>query len=338
MPGNRTRRTAVAAAVITAASALMPQAAAQPSQSDALAKYNDVTRQAEELNQQHLKAQDDLKAKQGELDKANSDLQKAGQVADAAKADEEQFRGRVDVLTEASFEGARLNQLSALLVSDSQQDFLNRMSAMSMLVADNNEAMQKLSAALDAAQQAQASAQDAQKRAAEATDGAAKLVNDIAGKKSAMDQQVTTARNQYQSLTGAQKATLSNPGDQSPVNVPAGAAGAALNFALAQRGEPYVFGANGPNQWDCSSLMQQAYKAAGVNIPRTTYDQAKLGRAVTRAQVAPGDLVIYYSGQSHVAMVVDNVRAVHASTEGVPVKIADIDSIGPISVIRRVVG
>lgn len=59
---------------------------------------------------------------------------------------------------------------------------------------------------------------------------------------------------------------------------------------------------------------------------------------MTRAQVRAGDLIIYYAGQSHVAMAVDGVRAVHASTEGVPVKIADIDSIGPISVIRRLVG
>jgi len=111
-----------------------------------------------------------------------------------------------------------------------------------------------------------------------------------------------------------------------------------ISFLEAQLGDAYVFGSNGPDSWDCSSLVQAAYRSAGVSIPRVTYDQAKIGRGVSRGEVAPGDLIIYYSGQSHVAMAVDNVRAVHASTEGIPVKVANIDSIGPISVIRRVVG
>ena len=147
-----------------------------------------------------------------------------------------------------------------------------------------------------------------------------------------------TARTQYNSLNSTDRAVLANKGDTSVVDTPAGAAGVALDFALAQRGKAYVFGSNGPDTWDCSSLTQASYRAAGVNIPRGTYTQATTGRAVSRAEVLPGDLIIYYSGQSHVAMAVDNVRAVHASTEGVPVKIANIDDIGPISVIRRIVG
>lgn len=87
-----------------------------------------------------------------------------------------------------------------------------------------------------------------------------------------------------------------------------------------------------------TSLTQASYRAAGVSIPRVTYTQATTGRAVSRGEVQPGDLIVCYSGQSRVAMAVDNVRAVHASTEGVPVKIANIDDIGPISVIRRIVG
>jgi peptidoglycan DL-endopeptidase CwlO len=324
VPTRRAARTAVTAAVIAATVIAQPQASAQPSSADALNKYNDLTRQAEELNQQHLKAQEDLKARRGELDKATADLTQARQ-------DEEAGRGRVDLITEASFEGARFNQLSALLVSDSQQDFLNRMSALGVIASDNAEALGKLTDAVNRASESQA-------KATEATNAAQKLSADIDERKKAMDEQVRTARAQYQSLSAPQRQQLAAPGDTSSVPVPAGAAGAALNFALAQRGEPYVFGSNGPNTWDCSSLMQQAYKSAGVNIPRVTYDQAKVGRAVSRDQVAPGDLIIYYSGQSHVAMAVDGTRAVHASTEGVPVKIADINSIGPISVIRRVVG
>jgi cell wall-associated NlpC family hydrolase len=309
-----------------------------PNASEALKKYTELTQQAEKLNEEHLRAQEDLKAKQGELDKATSDFALAQQTEDQAKVEEQKFRGHVDQLTEASFHGARFSQLSALLVSDSQQDFLNRMSALRVLAADNAESLDKLSGAVATADQARKGAQDAQGRADAATAAAAKLLADIEQRKSDLDKQVTDARTQYAKLTSSDKALLGSKGDTSTISVPAGTAGAALQFALAHRGDPYVFGSNGPNSWDCSSLMQASYRSAGVSIPRTTYGQAGVGRAVSRGEVTAGDLIIYYADQHHVAMAVDDVRAVHASTEGVPVKIADIDSIGPISVIRRIEG
>ncbi|MFD5830366.1 C40 family peptidase [Lentzea sp. NPDC060358] len=323
MPGHRAARTTAFAAVIAATVVSMPSAHAQPA-ADALKTYNELTQQAEKLSQDHLKAQ-------GDLAQANAVAGAATEAEKKALAESQQFRGQVDVLTEATFEGARFNNISALLTSSSQQDFLERMQAMTIIAADQNEAVARLDATLSAAKKARADA-------TAAAGAAEKFAADVSTRKAAMDQQVTAARAKYQSLSAPQKQTLKAPGDTSVVPVPAGAAGAALNFALSQRGKPYVFGSNGPDSWDCSSLMQASYRSAGVTIPRVTYDQAKVGRAVSRGEVAPGDLVIYYSGQSHVAMVVDGTRAVHASTEGVPVKIADIDSIGPISVIRRVVG
>ncbi|NUT95901.1 MAG: glycoside hydrolase [Saccharothrix sp.] len=327
------RATALAAAVLAAFTVAAP-AQAQPSTSE----YEELAREAEKLHQDHLKAQDDLAARQGDLERARADLAAATQTGVDARADQEAFRGRVDLITEASFEGARFSTLSALLVSGSQQDFLNRMSALGVLAADTGEALDRLSVAVDTAERSKGAAADAEQRAAVAAGEAARLVDDLAGRKQVMDAQVAEARARYRSLSAADRATLAAPGDTSAVAVPAGAAGAALEFALAQRGKPYVFGSNGPDSWDCSSLTQAAYREAGVSIPRTTYTQATVGRAVSRDQILPGDLIIYYAEQSHVAMAVDGVRAVHASTEGVPVRIADIDSIGPISTIRRVVG
>jgi cell wall-associated NlpC family hydrolase len=301
----------------------MPTAHAQPAD-DALKSYTDLTHEAEKLTQDHLKAQSDLA-------RANAIVVAATEAEKKALADSEQYRGQVDVLTTASFEGARLNNLSAFLTSTSQQDFLERMEAMNIIAADQNAAVSRMNATLNAAKKARTDATTA-------ASAAQKFATDVSTRKVAMDQQVTASRTKYQSLSAPQKQTLAAPGPTVNVQVPAGAAGAALSFALSQQGKPYVFGSNGPGSWDCSSLMQASYRAAGVTIPRVTYDQAKIGRGVTRAQVAPGDLIIYYAGQSHVAMAVDSVNAVHASTEGVPVKIANIDSIGPISVIRRVVG
>ncbi|MFD9739476.1 C40 family peptidase [Umezawaea sp. NPDC059074] len=340
--GRRATRTALAAAVL-AALVVAPAPAAHaeplpPNASEALQKYTGLTHDAEVLNEEHLRAQEDQRTKLGELNRANQDMVTAGQALDKASAAEKEYRAKVDLLTEASFQGARFTGLSALLVSDSQTDFLSRMSAMDVLAADQAASLGALSGALNDAAAAQAGAKDAQRRASEASAAADKLVTDIEERRVKLVEQIGTARTQYNSLSSTDRAVLANKGDTSAVDTPAGAAGVALDFALAQRGKAYVFGSNGPNTWDCSSLTQASYRAAGVSIPRVTYTQATTGRAVSRAEVLPGDLIIYYSGQSHVAMAVDNVRAVHASTEGVPVKIANIDDIGPISVIRRIVG
>ncbi|MET8758747.1 NlpC/P60 family protein [Lentzea sp. NPDC004782] len=316
-----TVRGALLAAVVAAALPATP-VAAQPSAADALAKYDELSEKASRLNQDELKAREDLTAKQTQLDRAKGDLA-------AARRAEESLRGQVDLLTEATFQGARFNQLSALLVSDSQQDFLNRMSAINVLATDNAETLKKLDDAVTAAD-------TATRTADEAAEASKALLAEIGRKGADLQKQLDEARARYNSLSAATKSSLKNAGDLSTILVPPGTAGKALEFALAQRNKPYVYGSNGPDSWDCSSLIQAAYLHANVRIGRTSYDQAKAGRAVSRAEVEPGDIIVYYASQSHVAMAVDNVRAVHASTEGVPVKIADIDSIGPISVIRRI--
>ncbi|MFE2754669.1 NlpC/P60 family protein [Actinosynnema sp. NPDC059335] len=324
----RAALTATAVSVLIGAVPPLPHAAADPeapsNASEALRKYNELSTQAEALNEEHLRAQEALTNAQGALDQANRDLT-------AAQQAQESLRGQVDLLTEASFEGARFNQLSALLVSDSQQDFLNRMSALGVLAGDSAEALQGLGEAVDRAN-------DAARRATEAAGAANQAIADIDQRKAALDGQIAEARDAYRSLSPAERAALNNAGDMSEIPVPSGTAGRALAFALAQRGKDYVYGSNGPDTWDCSSLMQAAYRSAGIAIPRTTYGQATIGRSVSRNDVKAGDLIIYYSGRTHVAMAIDGLRAVHASTEGVPVKIQDIESIGPVDVIRRVVG
>ena len=77
--------------------------------------------------------------------------------------------------------------------------------------------------------------------------------------------------------------------------LPAGAAGKILAYAEAQLGKPYVYGATGPDAFDCSGLAMMAYRAAGITIPRTSQAQWAYGRQVPASQVQPGDLV-FFSG------------------------------------------
>jgi cell wall-associated NlpC family hydrolase len=96
----------------------------------------------------------------------------------------------------------------------------------------------------------------------------------------------------------------------------------AVAFALAQRGKPYRWGAQGPDAFDCSGLTWAAWRAAGVPIPRTAAGQlAALPRV--RGRFRPGDLVIYPSrgpSQRHVAIVVGQGRMIEARSRSIPVR------------------
>ena len=104
-----------------------------------------------------------------------------------------------------------------------------------------------------------------------------------------------------------------------------GAAGIAVKTACAQIGKPYVWGADGPDSFDCSGLTQYAWKAAGVYLTHYTGAQWNEGTPVSKADLRPGDLVFFYSDLHHVGMYVGNGLMVHASRSGVPVKMARME-------------
>ncbi|GAA2406276.1 C40 family peptidase [Streptomyces pulveraceus] len=97
-------------------------------------------------------------------------------------------------------------------------------------------------------------------------------------------------------------------------------AGQVLAFARAQIGKPYVWGATGPASYDCSGLTQAAWKSAGVDIPRTTWDQVKIGTRVATADLRPGDLVFFYDDISHVGIYKGGGMMIHAPKPGADVR------------------
>ncbi|SON59771.1 putative endopeptidase [Mycobacterium simulans] len=103
-----------------------------------------------------------------------------------------------------------------------------------------------------------------------------------------------------------------------------GRAGIAVRAALSRLGRPYVWGATGPNQFDCSGLVQWAYAQAGVHLDRTTYQQINDGIPVPRSQVRPGDLVFPHAG--HVQLAIGNNLVVEAPYSGASVRISRLGS------------
>jgi cell wall-associated NlpC family hydrolase len=113
-------------------------------------------------------------------------------------------------------------------------------------------------------------------------------------------------------------------------------AAAAVSYAYSKLGSPYVWGATGPDSFDCSGLMQAAYRSAGVSLPRTTYAQIGAGRRVSPSELLPGDLVFFYSGISHVGLYVGNGQMIHAPNPSAPVRLAPITEM-PFAGAARVV-
>jgi cell wall-associated NlpC family hydrolase len=93
-----------------------------------------------------------------------------------------------------------------------------------------------------------------------------------------------------------------------------------LDFARSQLGKPYVWGATGPGSYDCSGLTQAAYRAAGVELPRTTWDQVNVGARIATADLQPGDLVFFYDDISHVGIYIGDGMMIHAPKPGAYVR------------------
>lgn len=112
----------------------------------------------------------------------------------------------------------------------------------------------------------------------------------------------------------------------------------AVDFAHSRIGTPYVYGGTTDAGYDCSGFVQAAYRSTGVNIPRTTQQQAVYGQSVSRADLQPGDLVFYgYNGPAssyHAAIYIGDGKVIHSPQSGDSVKVSSID-MAPISSLKR---
>lgn len=100
----------------------------------------------------------------------------------------------------------------------------------------------------------------------------------------------------------------------------------AVSFAKSQLGKPYRFAAAGPSAYDCSGITLAAWSKAGVSLPRSSRTQFGAGRAVSRSELAPGDLVFFYSPISHVGIYVGNDRMIHSPRPGRTVEYTSVSS------------
>jgi len=367
---------------------------------------------ASALNEQVLAAREDLSTKQAAERIAQDRVATARAAQAQAQADQVQYQGTVDRLASASYQGARLNKLSALMLAASPQELLDQMSGLDVLAADTNSRVGAYVAATTQATTAQREAQSAATAATDAAHAALQIQDELTAKQGELGAQAGRVRAQFASLTASQQRNYAGsttpPGYTAPpppavtaptapavtppavtppavtpapavtppavtpapavtppavtpapavtppavtapavtapaVTAPAvrspsapapvapasagavtsgsGAGYAALQAALSKLGSPYEYGAAGPGSFDCSGLVQWAYKQAGVTVPRTSQAQAGVGTPVAQQDLQPGDIVAFYGG-GHVGIDAGNGNVIHAPDYGQPVKVA----------------
>ncbi|MEU0942909.1 NlpC/P60 family protein [Streptomyces canus] len=187
-------------------------------------------------------------------------------------------------------------------LTETQSDLKTAKATVQKKLADARELLSELTA-----QEKARLAAIEQRRQQEAARKAAELAQQQAAEK--------TAQGSAQEATAPQESTSTAPDSSYATK-----AAKALAFARAQVGKPYVWGATGPDSYDCSGLTQAAWKAAGVDLPRVTYDQVNAGTTVSLADAQPGDLVFFYDDISHVGLYIGNGMMIHAPKPGAYVR------------------
>ncbi|MEU2058856.1 NlpC/P60 family protein [Streptomyces sp. NPDC013455] len=245
------------------------------------------------------------------------------------------LREQLGSLAGAQYRAGGIDPAVALLFSADPDDYLEKASTLDRIGARQAARLKELRSALR---------ELAQERA-EAAGTLAELERSraaVAAHKRSVERKLARARQLINALPPAERAAWdrASRGGRADLPDPAGAvapdgrAAAALAAARSALGRPYVWGANGPSGFDCSGLMQWSYAHAGVQLPRTSQAQRFAGRQVPLSQARPGDLVVYRSDASHVAMYAGNGQVIHAPYPGAPVR---YDPVGmmPVSSVTR---
>jgi len=321
------RRGAVLAVAVAAATSLAVYtgttgagAAAAPTISQVKAQINTLQAKMDKIGQQYDAAGQEYSSAQARL--AQVQKQAAG-----AQARYNAARAQLAQLAVSEYENSSQTSILGLLSSGNPANVLSQASlVLEVAGTHNQEATQYLTAA-----QTLASVSEQRQRTEQ---GVAQIRAQLAGQKTSLNKLLATSTATLDSLTTAQQAqvaadtiggtssgtTASGGGEPGSAPVaytgPTGTqADKAVAFAYAQLGKPYVYGATGPDSYDCSGLVQAAWAAAGVAIPRTTFEDWDDLQHIPVSEMVPGDLIIY-DGEGHVAIYVGDGYIIDAPHTG----------------------
>ena len=283
-------------------------AAPQPTIAQVQHRLNQLNTQADQVGQQYDQAMQELAS-------ANQRLALVNREAARYQKRFQSMRAAIAQIAATAYEEGNLTSPAALLTSGDPQEILNQSSILLELSANNSAAMNQFLAAARQLTGAQQSA-----RRVEA--GMVTLKNNLASRKRSLAKLRAQQETLLAQLTPAQQAAVSPGGQTSTSTTPpsykgptSSQAGKAVAFAYAQIGKPYAWGGTGPGSYDCSGLTMSAWAAAGVSIPRISYDQMSQLPSVSISALQPGD-ILGFAGNSHVGLYVGGGYLIDAPETG----------------------
>lgn len=300
----------------------------------AKAQLEQLEQQQSEIDAQYTEVQAKLQASQKSLDQARTDS--STQLTKVAS-----LKSQVSQIALQQYRSSGIDTTTQLLVTDDVQAFLSGLSTIkkandntSALLQDYQSAVADL-ADLQKAAEAQtkqigaqeASLADLKKQSDAKVDAAQALLDRLTEQqRKELAAARAAAAAQQATQTDTSRSTTRTTTVSAPATGGSDRARIALNFALSQVGKSYVRGGTGPNSYDCSGLTSTAFAQAGVSLPRTSGAQYGVGIPVSLGNLAPGDLVFYYSGISHVGIYIGNGMIVHAANPRSGVTTASVTS------------
>ena len=316
--GTTVRRCAAAATAGTLAVGVIIStagsvgAAPQPTVSQVQARLSRLNTKAEKLDQRYNQVQQELTSATHRLKLVNGE-------ASRYLARFRSLRSEVARIAAQAYENGNMTSVAAMLTSGNAQQILDQSSILIQLSSSNSAQMDQFIAAARQLNGAQQSARRAKA-------AIVSLHKNLASQKKSLHKLIGQEQALLSQLTPAQQQTVGpgggggGGGGTTTYRGPTGTqAEKAVAFAYAQIGKPYVFGASGPDSYDCSGLTMASWAAAGISIPRTSYEQWASLPHVPTSQLQPGDILVF-NGVGHVGIYVGGGQLIDAPHSGLNVE------------------
>ncbi|MGW5878312.1 NlpC/P60 family protein [Nocardiopsis terrae] len=313
-PGGRRTARRIATTglgVVAAGTFIAPGVAhAEPTQDEVEDRIEELNQEASTAVEEYNQAEEDYDAAKAAYDELDE------QVGDEQERYDE-LREQVQQFANATYQGGDLNSTANVLTSDGPGTLLEQNADLNYLsenqqsqLDDFGESSERLFALKDEAEKALEDAEESRDEAEDAKDEVEEAIE---------EQQELLA--QFPDSDPSAEGADDSAGQ---THAGSGSAAVALDFAISKVGLPYVWGGTGPNGYDCSGLVQASWRAASVNLPRTTYAQAGMGTRINDyGSLQPGD-IMFFSGQGHNGLYAGNGQMVHAPSSGRNIEVVDL--------------
>ena len=319
-----------AAVIVGGALTGNPTAAADP--------IADAQAQLQQLEAQTSSIEDDYNASQQRMTAAQAQQTQLASDISAQQAALDALKPAIAWIVTLERQGSSLDLAASFLLNNSPDEFLSNMATTASVDTLLNEQVaryvseqQRLADLNTTLQSTIAQIQtetDQQKQLLAQAQAKQNAAQQVLNRLTAQQQAALTAAQQAQNTAALQAATaLADTG----VAATGGGAGSskaqiAAAWALKQVGKAYTYGGAGPNSFDCSGLTMVAYRQAGISLPHSATAQSRMGTAVSRANLEPGDLLFFYTPIHHVGIYVGNGMMVDASDASIGTVAESINS------------